>query len=212
MALQIAIFPVTPFRQNCSLLWDEQTREAVWVDVGGEAEWLLAEAAKRDLNLKGVWLTHGHLDHAGGVAKMTAKVPLPVIGPHREDQWLLDGLPEITAGFGFPVSPPVKPSRWLEEGDEVSVGAYRFQVLHTPGHTPGHVVFHCAEAKLLIAGDVLFYESVGRTDFERSSHGSLLHSIRQKLLVLPEDTAVLPGHGRSTTIGHEKRHNPFLQE
>ncbi len=210
MALQLNLFPVTPFRQNCSLLWDEQSKEAVWIDVGGEAGWLQAEADKLGLKPKEIWLTHGHLDHAAGVAELIVQTPLPVIGPHRNDQWLLDSLPEITANMGFPISPPVKPDRWLEEGDQLAVGDYRFQVLHTPGHTPGHVVFHCPEAKLLIAGDVLFYESVGRTDFERSSHEDLLRSIREKLLVLPEDTVVVPGHGRTTTIGHEKRHNPFL--
>ncbi|MBH5328688.1 MBL fold metallo-hydrolase [Eikenella sp. S3360] len=210
MALQLNLFPVTPFRQNCSLLWDEQSKEAVWIDVGGEAEWLQSEAAKLGLQPKEIWLTHGHLDHAAGVADMIARTPLPVIGPHRADQWLLDSLPAVTAGYGFPVSPPVQPTRWLEEGDELAVGGYRFQVLHAPGHTPGHVVFYCPEANLLIAGDVLFYESIGRTDFERSSHADLLHSIREKLLVLPEDTIVVPGHGRTTTIGHEKRHNPFL--
>lgn len=212
MPLNLTVFAVTPFRQNCSLLWDEESKEAVWIDVGGDVPQLLEEAAKLGVQPKAIWLTHGHLDHAGGVTEMIQHTQLPVIGPHRDDQWLLDNLPEITANFGFPVSAPVSPSRWLEEGDELSVGAYRFQVLHIPGHTPGHVVFYCAEQNLLIAGDVLFYKSIGRTDFERSSHADLLRNIREKLLVLPEDTIVLPGHGRSTTIGHEKRHNPFLQD
>lgn len=212
MPLNLTVFAVTPFRQNCSLLWDEESKEAVWIDVGGDVPQLLEEAAKLGVQPKAVWLTHGHLDHAGGVAEMIQHTPLPVIGPHRDDQWLLDNLPEITANFGFPVSQPVSPNRWLEEGDELNVGAYRFQVLHIPGHTPGHVVFYCAAQNLLIAGDVLFYESIGRTDFERSSHADLLRNIREKLLVLPEATIVLPGHGRTTTIGHEKRHNPFLQD
>ena len=211
MPLNLTVFAVTPFRQNCSLLWDEESKEAVWIDVGGDVPQLLEEAAKLGVQPKAIWLTHGHLDHAGGVAEMIQHTPLPVIGPHRDDQWLLDNLPEITANFSFPVSPPVSPSRWLEEGDELSVGAYRFQVLHIPGHTPGHVVFYCAEAGLLVAGDVLFYETVGRTDFPRSNHGDLIRNISEKLLTLPEDTTVIPGHGRMTTVGHEKRHNPFLR-
>lgn len=210
MPLNLTVFAVTPFRQNCSLLWDEESKEAVWIDVGGDVPQLLEEVAKLGVQPKAIWLTHGHLDHAGGVVEMIQHTPLPVIGPHRDDQWLLDNLPEITANFGFPVSPPVSPSRWLEEGDELSVGAYRFQVLHIPGHTPGHVVFYCAEAGLLIAGDVLFYETIGRTDFPRGNHADLIHNIRTKLFVLPEDTRVIAGHGRMTDIGHEKRHNPFF--
>lgn len=210
MALHIEILPVTPFLQNCALLWDDESREAVLTDVGGEADRLLAEAAKRQLVLKGIWLTHGHVDHVGGVADLTAKVPLPVSGPHIDDTFWLDGLPEATAAYRFPHSPAIRPDSWLNEGDELSVGRYCFQVLHIPGHTPGHVVFYCAEEKLLIAGDVLFYESIGRTDFPRGNHADLIRNIREKLLVLPEDVRVLPGHGAMTTIGHEKRHNPFL--
>ena len=178
--------------------------------MGGDVPQLLEEAAKLGVRPKAIWLTHGHLDHAGGVAEMIQHTPLPVIGPHRADQWLLDNLPEITAGFGFPVSSPVSPSRWLEEGDELKVGRYAFKVLHIPGHTPGHIVFYCAEADLLVAGDVIFYESVGRTDFERSNHDDLIRNIREKIFTLPEDTQIVTGHGRMTTVGYEKQHNPYL--
>lgn len=210
MSLQLEIFPVTPFQQNCTLLWDDQTREAVFIDVGGEAERLLAAAAGRGLNPVGIWLTHGHVDHVGGVADMRARSALPVDGPHADDAFWLDSLPDVTAAYGFPPSPAIRPDRWLGEGDTLKLGAYRFDVLHIPGHTPGHVVFYCAAEQLLIAGDVLFHESVGRTDFPRSSHTDLIRNIRDKLLVLPDDTCVLPGHGPMTTIGHERRHNPFL--
>ena len=210
MALQAEIMAVTPFRQNCTLLWDDETNEAVLTDVGGDVPFLLEAVAAKNLKVKAVWLTHGHLDHAGGVVEFVTQQPVPVIGPHRDDGYLLEALPETTAQYGFPVSPAFTPERWLEEGEVLKVGAYAFQVLHIPGHTPGHVVFYCAEAGLLIAGDVLFYETIGRTDFPRGNHGDLIHNIRTKLLVLPEETQVIAGHGRMTTIGHEKQHNPFL--
>lgn len=214
MTLQIAIYPVTPFRQNCTLIWDDATSEGVLVDAGGEEAFLLDEVARHNIALQAVWLTHGHLDHAGGAAAIQA-TGVPVIGPHREDGFLLERLPEITAqyaAYGFPICPAVSPDTWLEEGDRLHIAGHDFEVLHIPGHTPGHVVFYCAAAKLLIAGDTLFRESIGRTDFPRSSHADLLHHIKTKLLRLPEDTQVLSGHGMMTTIGHEKRYNPFLQD
>lgn len=211
MALQFQIMPVTPFRQNCTLLWDDQTRDAVLTDVGGSAEHVLAEVGKRGLKLNAVWLTHGHLDHAGGVPMLLEHANVPVFGPHKDDEYLLDVLPETTAEFGFPVCPAFKPTRWLNEGDTLTVGGYTFNVLHIPGHTPGQVVFYCAAAKLLIAGDVLFYESIGRTDFPRGSHQDLLDNIRSKLFMLPDNTLVIPGHARTTDIGHEKQFNPYVR-
>ncbi|PSJ80549.1 MBL fold metallo-hydrolase [Neisseria iguanae] len=210
MALQIQIVAVTPFRQNCSLLWDDETHEAVLTDVGGDVPLLLRQVAYKNLKVKEIWLTHGHLDHAGGVDEWVKQSPVPVIGPHKEDAFLLQSLPQTTAQFGFPVSPAVAPTRWLGEGQTLNVGRYEFTVLHIPGHTPGHVVFYCASENLLIAGDVLFYEAIGRTDFPRGNHEDLINNIRSKLLVLPPETQVVPGHGRLTTISHEKQHNPFL--
>lgn len=210
MPLCFEIITVTPLRQNCTLLWDDETKEAVFTDVGGDVPYLFDEADRRGLNVRAIWLTHGHLDHAGGVVEFTANRPVPVIGPHLHDAFLLEQLPQITAQFGFPVSPAFEPTRWLEEGETLTLGGYAFDVLHIPGHTPGHVVFHCAAENLLIAGDVLFYETVGRTDFPRSSHSDLIRNIREKLLVLPDDTRVITGHGWMTDIGHERRFNPFL--
>lgn len=211
MALQYQIFPVTPFRQNCTLLWDDQTGDAVLTDVGGDTDYLIHALQQRDLTLREIWLTHGHLDHAGGVPFLLQTHNVPVLGPHADDEFLLQSLPDTTASYGFPVCPAFTPTRWLNEGDSVNVGAYTFQVLHIDGHTPGHVVFYCEQAKLLIAGDVLFYESIGRTDFPRGNHQALLNNIAQKLYVLPDDTLVIAGHARTTTIGHEKQYNPFVR-
>ena len=211
MSLKIQIMPVTPLQQNCSLIWDDETNEGVLTDVGGDVEHLLAAVDKLGVKLQAIWLTHGHVDHAGGVVELTKKQPLPVIGPHKDDQFWLDKLPQSTAQYGLPISPAFKPDRYLNEGEQLQVGAYTFDVLHIPGHTPGHVVFYCADVDLLVAGDVLFHESIGRTDFPRGNHADLIRNIREKILVLPDDTRVIPGHGAMTTIGHEKRHNPFLR-
>lgn len=211
MALQIQVIPVTPFQQNAALLWDDASREAVLTDVGGEAERLLSAVNQNQLKLQAIWLTHGHLDHASGVADLTEQQSVPVLGPHQSDDYWLQALPEITANYGFPVSKPLTPTRWLEDGDELSVGEHKFIVYHIPGHTPGHVVFYNQENSLLIAGDVLFRESIGRTDFPGGNHADLIHGIQSKLLTLPDSTRVLPGHGPMTTIGHEKLHNPYLR-
>lgn len=211
MALQIQVIPVTPFQQNAALLWDDVSREAVLTDVGGESERLLSAVSQHQLKLQAIWLTHGHLDHASGVADLTEQQSVPVLGPHQSDDYWLQALPEITANYGFPVSKPLTPTRWLEDGDELSVGEHKFIVYHIPGHTPGHVVFYNQENNLLIAGDVLFRESIGRTDFPGGNHADLIHGIQSKLLTLPDSTRVLPGHGPMTTIGHEKLHNPYLR-
>ncbi|MCX8753355.1 MBL fold metallo-hydrolase [Snodgrassella sp. B3837] len=210
MALNVQILPVTPFQQNAALLWDDVSKEAVLTDVGGEAERLLEAVETHQLNLKAIWLTHGHLDHASGVEELTTLQPVPVLGPHQADNYWLQALPEVTASYGFPISQPFIPTRWLNEGEALKVGEHTFIVFHIPGHTPGHVVFYSQANKLLIAGDVLFRESIGRTDFPGSNHSDLIRGIQEKLLSLPDDTRVLPGHGPMTTIGHEKQHNPFL--
>lgn len=210
MALHFKLLPVTPFAQNCTLLWDDDNAAAVLIDVGGESERLLAEVAARGLDLQAVWLTHGHVDHVGGVVALTQQAAVPVLGPHRDDDFWLQQLPVITRAYRFPPSPPFVPMRWLDQDDTLTLGSHTFEVLRIPGHTPGHVVFYCAQAKLLVAGDVLFLESIGRTDFPRGNHADLIRNIHQKILTLPEDTRVITGHGAMTTVGHEKRHNPFL--
>ena len=208
--LKYDILTVTPFEQNCTLLWDDETAEAVLIDAGGEAERLKQAVAARGLTLVGLWLTHGHLDHAGAVGELAAHYQVPVIGPQQADQFWLDALPMQASMMRFPTPQPVNVTRWLEDGDELQLGRYRFRVSHTPGHTPGHVVIYSPELGLVWTGDVLFAGSVGRTDFPLSDTAQLINSIHQKLYTLPDDTRFICGHGPMSSIGREKATNPFV--
>lgn len=212
MALQFAIFPVTQFAQNCSLLWCDETAQAALVDPGGEAPRLLGEIAKRGLTLTQVLLTHGHLDHVGAASAIAEQCQVPIIGPHAEDQFWLDSLAKQSQMFGFAPATPFTPSRYLQEGDSVTIGNETLEVRFCPGHTPGHVVLWHAASGVVWVGDVLFAGSIGRTDFPRGDHPTLLASIRNRLWTLDDATVVVPGHGPNTTIGREKRTNPFLRD
>ena len=209
--MEFTILPVTPYQQNCSLVWDAAGRAAL-IDPGGEAERLLAEVARRDLTLQSILLTHGHLDHVGAAVELRDALGIPVIGPQREEQFWLDLLPQQAELFGFPPAVAFTPDQWLEDGDRVEVGSVRFEVLHCPGHTPGHVVFFQPEARLAFVGDVLFKGSIGRTDFPRGSHAALVSVIRNKLFPLGDDVRFFPGHGPGGTLGEERRNNPFVGE
>ncbi|HMM47828.1 MAG TPA: MBL fold metallo-hydrolase [Thiobacillaceae bacterium] len=209
--MEFSILPVTPYQQNCSLVWDAEGRAAL-IDPGGEADRLLAEIARRKLELQCILLTHGHLDHVGGAAGVRDALGVPVIGPQREDAFWLDSLPQQAELFGFPPTAALTPDRWLADGDRVEVGALRFEVLHCPGHTPGHVVFHEAASRIAFVGDVLFKGSIGRTDFPRGDHVALLEAIRGKLFPLGDDVRFVPGHGAMSTFGRERRDNPFVGE
>jgi glyoxylase-like metal-dependent hydrolase (beta-lactamase superfamily II) len=206
------ILPVTPFAQNCTLLWCEKTMKGAFVDPGGDIDELLAAAAQYGVTLEKILLTHGHIDHAGGTAAMAARVGLPVEGPQREDAFWIDQLPNQSRMFGFPHSAAFTPDRWLEDGDTVSVGNETLEVLHTPGHTPGHVTFFHRGSRLALVGDVLFAGSIGRTDFPRGDHDTLLHSIRAKLWPLGDDVKFVPGHGPMSTFGEERVSNPFVAD
>jgi len=208
--LAASIIPVTPFDQNCTILWDKARGEGVVVDPGGDVPRLLDALAKLDVRAPAVLLTHGHADHAAGAAALAEALGIPVIGPHSADGFLLDALPEDAARYGME-GRAVTPARWLADGDTVAIGSATFEVRHCPGHTPGHVVFVNEAARVVIGGDVLFRGSIGRTDFPYGDHEALLAAIRDKLLTLPDDTTVLCGHGRGTTIGEERRSNPFLR-
>jgi len=207
--MKTLIIPVTPFDQNCSLIWCEQTLEAALVDPGGDADMLLDYVQENDLRLTRLLLTHGHLDHVGAAAELAAKLDIPIEGPQREDAFLLESLPQQSERFGFPHTPAFVPDRWLEQGDTVSVGNQVLEVLHCPGHTPGHVAFFHRASQTAFVGDVLFKGSIGRTDFPRGDYPALIRSIRERLFPLGDDVTFIPGHGPVSTFGYERLTNPY---
>lgn len=208
--LKATIVPVTPFEQNCSVVWCEDTRKGAVVDPGGDLDRIEAVLQEHGVSLEKILLTHGHLDHAGGATALSEKYGLPIEGPQEEEAFWLDSIPEQGQKWGLPGGRAVKPDRWLVDGDTVSVGNLTFQVIHCPGHTPGHVVFFHAPSKLAIVGDVLFKGSIGRTDFPRSDHDALIRSITEKLWPLGDDVTFVPGHGPLSTFGEERKSNPFV--
>jgi glyoxylase-like metal-dependent hydrolase (beta-lactamase superfamily II) len=215
--LKAAIVPVTPFQQNCSIVWDEATKLGAVVDPGGDVERILEAIDKLGVTPEKIVLTHGHIDHAGAAATLREALSeraesVPIEGPDERDRFLLQGLQEQGRGFGMMDARNVEPDRWLTEGEQVTIGGHGFDVLHCPGHTPGHLVFVNREARFAIVGDVLFRGSIGRTDFPYGNHAALLRSIQEKLLPLGDDMAFLCGHGPGSTIGTERRSNPFVSE
>lgn len=210
--LEARIIPVTAFQQNCSLIWDSETRLAAVVDPGGDIERVMAVVAQTGVTLDKILLTHGHVDHAAATADLAQREKLPIVGPQREDAFWIDGIAAAARQWGFPPARPFTPDRWLEDGDRVELGNLRFEVKHCPGHTPGHVVFFEPNSRIAFVGDVLFAGSIGRTDFPRGDHSTLIRSIRDKLFPLGEDVRFVPGHGPMSTFGEERRSNPFVAD
>lgn len=210
--LKAAIVPVTPFQQNCTILICARTMRGAVVDPGGEVDRLLTTAEEHGVTLEKILLTHGHIDHAGGTAELAERAHLPIEGPHADDKFWIDQIAEQGERFGFDGARTFTPDRWLSDGETVQFGDITLDVYHCPGHTPGHVVFHHPGAKLASVGDVLFHGSIGRTDFPRGDHQTLLNSIRDKLWPLGNDTTFIPGHGPLSTFGEERRSNPFVHD
>ena len=210
MSIQCSIVPVTPYQQNCSIIKCRNSGKAALVDPGGDVDRVLKAAEKMSADVEKIILTHAHVDHCAAADEIRTQLGIPIEGPHEDDRFWLDLLPEWCRMSGFPPVQPFEPDRWLTEGDRVTVGELEFQVIHCPGHTPGHVVFYHAGEKLAWVGDVIFQGSIGRTDFPKGNHGDLISSIRDKLFPLGDDITFIPGHGPTSTFGQERKTNPFV--
>jgi glyoxylase-like metal-dependent hydrolase (beta-lactamase superfamily II) len=210
--IQALVAPVTPLQQNCTIVWCVKTAKAAIVDPGGDVPRLLQILKDRGLTLEKIWITHGHLDHAGGTAALQEATGVPIEGPHRDDQFWIDDIGKSAARWGMPDARPFTPDRWLEDGDTVTLGEQTFEVYHCPGHTPGHVIFFHREGRFAQVGDVLFRGSIGRTDFPRGNFEDLIRSITQKLWPLGDDVTFVPGHNEVSTFGMERRTNPYVAD
>jgi glyoxylase-like metal-dependent hydrolase (beta-lactamase superfamily II) len=208
--MQVVVVPVTPFQQNCSIIWHEATGEGAVIDPGGDLDQIRGVLREQGVTLTKILLTHTHIDHAGGTAELAAETGVPIEGPHPGDQYWIDRLAEQSRMFGFPQVESFAPTRWLEQGDTVNVGNEILEVSHCPGHTPGHIVFFHRRAKIAFVGDVLFAGSIGRTDFPGGDYDTLIRSITQRLWPLGDDVTFVPGHGPTSTFGQERRSNPFV--
>ena len=210
--IQALIAPVTPLAQNCTIVWCTKTKKAAIIDPGGEVPRLIGALKTHGLTLEKIWITHGHLDHAGGTAALKSLTGVPIEGPHPDDAFWIDEITASGARYGMPEARSFTPDRWLGDGDTVTLGETLFEVIHCPGHTPGHIVFFHREARFAQVGDVLFQGSIGRTDFPKGDHRQLIHSITQKLWPLGEDVAFVPGHGPMSKFGIERKTNPFVAD
>ncbi|WP_371378446.1 MBL fold metallo-hydrolase [Thalassotalea aquiviva] len=210
--LQYQIIPVTPFQQNATLVWCDQTMQGAIIDPGGDVEKLLAATQQHGVTLTKILLTHAHLDHAGGSAELAETLNIPIEGPHKDDQFWIDMFPQQIQMFGFAPCKTFTTSRWLEHGDTVDVGNEQFEVLFCPGHTPGHVVFFHRESKIAQVGDVLFRGSIGRTDFPKGNQITLIKSIKNNLWPLGDEVKFIPGHGPMGTFGEERKTNPYVRD
>jgi hydroxyacylglutathione hydrolase len=210
--MKYTIVPVTPFQQNCSVIWCEKTMTAAVVDPGGDLDLILAAIAKAGVTVEMILLTHGHLDHAGAAADLATRLGVPIVGPHQDDKAWIDAMPQQSAMFGVATLPAFAPDRWLNGGESVSLGEITLEVRHCPGHTPGHIIFFDAASRLALVGDVLFAGSIGRTDFPMGDHDTLIRSIRAQLWPLGNDVTFIPGHGPLSTFGRERQANPFVAD
>ena len=210
--LQYKIIPVTPFEQNCTLFWCDETKQAAVVDPGGDIEKIITAIESQKLTLEKVLITHAHIDHAGATHALATHFGVPIEGPHKEDQFWIDLIEDQKQRFGFDQAESFTPNRFLNQGDTVSFGNITLDVYFCPGHTPGHVVFYHPDSKLAQVGDVLFQDSIGRTDFPRGDHATLINSIRNNLFPLGDDVRFIPGHGPMSTFGQERRSNPYVSD
>tara|TARA_B100001059_G_C17738011_1_gene529963 strand:+ start:23 stop:676 length:654 start_codon:yes stop_codon:yes gene_type:complete len=212
MSLKYQVVPVTSFAQNCSIVWCDETMEGIVVDPGGDIQQLAAIIEELGVKVVNLVLTHGHLDHVGGTVPLSEMLNVEIVGPHKADNFWLQGLENQSQMFGFPLCKAFEPNTWLEEGDKVTFGNQVIDVIHTPGHTPGHVVLFSEQARLAFVGDVLFNGAIGRTDFPQGDFNTLITSIKTKLWPLGSDVSFVPGHGPESTFGRERASNPFVAD
>ena len=212
MSLKYQVVPVTSFSQNCSIVWCDETMEGIVVDPGGDVQQLAAIIEELGVKVVNLVLTHGHLDHVGGTVPLAEILKVNIVGPHKADNFWLQGLENQSQMFGFPLCKAFEPNTWLEEGDKVTFGNQVIDVIHTPGHTPGHVVLFSEQARLAFVGDVLFNGAIGRTDFPQGDSNTLIASIKTKLWPLGSDVTFVPGHGPESTFGRERASNPFVAD
>ncbi|MCG9641927.1 MBL fold metallo-hydrolase [Vibrio sp. Isolate34] len=212
MSLKYQVVPVTSFAQNCSIVWCDETMEGIVVDPGGDVQQLAAIIEELGVKVVNLVLTHGHLDHVGGTVPLAEILKVNIVGPHKADNFWLQGLENQSQMFGFPLCKAFEPNTWLEEGDKVTFGNQVIDVIHTPGHTPGHVVLFSEQARLAFVGDVLFNGAIGRTDFPQGDFNTLIASVKTKLWPLGSDVTFVPGHGPESTFGRERASNPFVAD
>jgi hydroxyacylglutathione hydrolase len=210
-AFRIVLVPVTPFQQNCAIVFNDETKRGAVVDPGGEVPRILAAIKQSGVTIEKILITHGHIDHAGGAAELREALGVKIEGPNIEDDFLLQSLPETGAQYGMRDARVVTPDRWLSEGDTVEVAGFTFRIIEAPGHSPGSVVLFNEAERFAFMGDVLFKGSVGRTDLRRSNHQHLMDAIKSKILPLGDDVTFLPGHGEASRIGDERKSNPYIQ-
>ena len=208
--LSFISIPVTPFMENCTLLYDQKTKKALICDPGGDHSIIIDEITKHKLIPEKILITHAHLDHIGAVKPLAEKYQIPIYGPTIGDQFLLEAIPQQSQMLGLPLAPEFKVDQYAQDRDLIKFSDQEILVLHCPGHTPGHVVYYAKDSKLCLTGDVIFYRSIGRTDFPRGNYEDLINSIRQNILTLPDDTIIIPGHGPYSLISEEKKHNPYI--
>jgi len=212
VSLQVEIVPVTAFQQNCSVIWCTETLEGAVIDPGGDVENILSMINRHQIKVEKILLTHGHLDHAGGAARLARELAKPVIGPQKDDDFWLQGIEQQSKTYGLPGGENCNPDQWLSDGEVVQVGNETLDVYHCPGHTPGHIIFHHKASELAFVGDVLFKGSIGRTDFPRGDHATLIHSIKTKLWPLGNQTRFISGHGEISDFASERASNPFVAD
>jgi hydroxyacylglutathione hydrolase len=208
--INAVIIPVTPFQQNCTLLWETSSMEGVFIDPGGDVDNLIKACEDNKVKATQIWITHGHLDHAGGAMELARRLGIKIIGPHKDDEFWLNQIKASWKKYGYDIGEDCTPDEWLNEGDKVHLGAFEFDVVHCPGHTPGHVAFVNKGFKLAFVGDLLFQGSIGRTDFPKGNHADLINSITQKLWPYGNDVQFIPGHGPMSTFGQERANNQFV--